>query len=190
MVAHLETGPMFAGGPTYQFQKFAPAFPYIRNFGHAVDAGAHCGLWTRVMAHCFGAVTASEPLPVHYDCLKRNTRGLRNVRLHQCALGAQPGAVNVAPVRDNTGAAAVSLHGRVEAKVATLDSFAVTELDFRKIDCEGFEYFVIQGAAKRSGGSNRRCWSSKSRTMPSAMACARPRRWSSWCPGAPGCALN
>ncbi len=48
----------------------------------------------------------------------------------------------------NSGAAflAKSLEGHETVDVQTLDSFAFEYVDLIKIDCEGFEYQVIQGA--------------------------------------------
>lgn len=143
----LDRGPSFAGGPTYQFKKFAAAFPLIKDFRHAVDVGAHCGLWTRVLAQCFGKVTAFEPLDEHFACLTRNvTTG--NVQMYKVAMGEKSGAVALDLDADNTGLARISSEGRIPAVMRTLDSYGLEPVDFLKVDCEGFEYFVLAGGAK------------------------------------------
>ena len=45
------------------------------------------------------------------------------------------------------GYAAGDLSGNgIEVQMVTLDEFNFTEVDFLKIDCEGFEVFVLRGA--------------------------------------------
>lgn len=145
----LEAGPSFAGGPTYQFKRFAAAFPLIKNFEHAVDVGAHCGLWTRVLAQCFGKVTAFEPLDEHFACLARNIT-TSNVQMHKTALGDKSGAVTLDTDAgaESTGWAYVKSGGRISAEIRTLDSYGLEPVDFLKVDCEGFEYFVLAGGAE------------------------------------------
>jgi len=54
-------GDLSSQGPALiSFGKFQSAFPYIKNFRHAIDVGAHVGLWARVFARCFARLTAFE----------------------------------------------------------------------------------------------------------------------------------
>jgi FkbM family methyltransferase len=146
LVPYLERGPQFAGGATYQFQKFALAFPFIENFRHAVDVGAHCGLWSRVLSHCFTRVSAFEPLPVNRECFVMNVHS-DGVRLHDCALGDKDEMVTIEIPSECSGWSFVSAQGSLQASMRTLDSFAFEILDFLKLDCEGYEYFVLEGGA-------------------------------------------
>lgn len=151
----LSSSPEFAGGPTYQLEKFQQAFPHIKNFRHAVDVGAHCGVWTRVMARCFGKVTAFEPVPKHLECLMRNVGA--EATIYACALGDCEGTVDVdtavTTVANRYGSeattmmAAVSDLGDLQVECRTLDSFELADVDFIKIDVEGYEPRVIRGAA-------------------------------------------
>ena len=78
LIPHIERGPEFAGAGTYQLHKFQAAFPYIKNFRHAVDIGAHVGLWSRILARCFTRLTAFEPIENHRACLsKKRSSGER-----------------------------------------------------------------------------------------------------------------
>jgi FkbM family methyltransferase len=150
LVPFLENGPMFAGGPTYQAHKWQKALTLFEGRRHFVDVGAHCGLWSRPLASVFAKVTAFEPLQAHRDCFVKNV-ALPHVSLEPYALGDKPGYVSMDSVPDSTGDSSVSRPGKPPedcvhfAELATLDSFDLRDVDFLKIDCEGYEAFVIRG---------------------------------------------
>lgn len=146
LIPFLEQGPEFAGGPTYQLHKFLACMPLIKNFKRAVDVGAHCGLWSRVMVRCFTAVTAFEPVMEHRLCFDENLRGAGNVQLNACALGQSDGIVDLHTGEASSGDTYVKAggeHGGVP--IRTIDSFDLLPIDFLKIDCEGYEKFVLMG---------------------------------------------
>lgn len=135
------------GKATYQHGKYLVALRHVRTRNHAVDIGAHVGLWSRVMAFDFKRVTAFEPLAAHRDCFSRNVES-GNVTLHGLALGSKAGTIHVHMPEDNTGNAHVRGDGEKVAMVA-LDEFGhIEHIDFLKIDVEGFELDVIEGAEK------------------------------------------
>jgi len=73
------------------------------------------------------------------------------VRLHPYALGVDRALVQyVTPDAGSSGDTFI-LRGAHPvdpylAKQRTLDSFALTDVDFLKIDCQGYEVFVLEGA--------------------------------------------
>jgi len=138
----LKGSPIFWGKPTYQFKKFAFIFPHIKNFRHAVDIGAHCGLWSRVLERVFPRVTAFEPVPEHIECLHANTG---NTLVHPVALGKETGTARMSSPTSNSGNAAICPNGDIEVSLRALDSYELSEIDFLKMDCEGYEYSVLQG---------------------------------------------
>lgn len=151
LIPHIERGPEFAGAGTYQFIKFQAAFPFIKNFHHAVDVGAHIGLWSRIFAQCFAKLTAFEPIEEHRACFKKNVRPETGceIELHPFALTAQNEVVRFAVAPDNTGGTHVNVDDdRPGPQVIArpLDSFDLSRVDFLKIDCEGYEYFILKGA--------------------------------------------
>lgn len=142
----LAKSPLFEGKPTYQLHKLVPAVEVCTGKTRAVDVGAHVGLWTRVLARYFDEVIAFEPVPEHIECFRRNTDGLDNVKFYPWALGAKEETVAIKAPRDNSGNARVVRDTWSNANCRTLDSLDLPPVDFMKVDVEGYELFVIQGA--------------------------------------------
>jgi len=100
------------------------------------------------MSKKFKKVSAFEIVPEVTECLKINVanHNLKKVTVYNCGLGnkKQDVAINFNP--QSTFSTHVNLEGaNTNAKVETLDSFAFEDVDFIKIDAEGFESFIIQG---------------------------------------------
>lgn len=135
----------------YQGHKYRSAMQYVRpEPRRAIDVGAHVGLWSFQMAHDFTDVEAFEPMPAHRECWERNLRHETrwHAALHPYALGAEPATVHIRTrTANSSGDTGVEPDGTgVEVEQRTLDSFGFTEVDLIKIDCEGYELFVCQGA--------------------------------------------
>lgn len=111
----------------------------------AVDVGAHRGIWMQEMAGHFDQVVAFEPVRSNY------TRQplLDNVKSYNVAIGNEAGEVVMDPGTENTGQWHVSKakKGFNVAQILPLDNFSL-QPDFIKIDTEGYELFVLQGAEK------------------------------------------
>lgn len=124
-----------------------------------VDAGANIGVITGQLADKVGPagrVHAFEPLPRNIARLERlrEENGLSQVTVHPVALGAVAGTAELRLPGVGGGAYASFTaswidEGRLEVDVRTVDG----ELDgaapsLMKIDVEGFEYQVLQGACQ------------------------------------------
>lgn len=144
--AHILTGPLIEGKGTYQYAKLELALSHVKQWRTAVDIGAHVGLWSRVLASHFKSVAAFEPKPDHHECWERNVTA-PNALLYRCALGAQPGTPRMVTFPGNSGHSHVAEDGELEVPMHTLDSFGFEQVDFVKIDCEGYERHIIFGAA-------------------------------------------
>jgi FkbM family methyltransferase len=147
LVPFVKTGPLVHGKGTYQLHKYLAALKLVRKHRHAVDVGAHVGLWARIMAHDFAHVTMFEPHPVQVECLAANMADLTNWTHHGVALGEGDGVVMMEQPDGNSGNTHVGSKG-VPVKVRAIDSYGLDDVDFLKIDVEGFEFDVLQGASE------------------------------------------
>ena len=132
----------------YQGSKYRRALQYVSGREGAVDIGGHVGLWSWQMALDFARVWAFEPMPEHRLCYEHNMRHLRNWTLFPFALGEKPGTVHVRTrTPGSSGDTGVDLSGNgLQVKCVTLDEFDLAPVNFIKVDCEGFEVFVLRGA--------------------------------------------
>jgi FkbM family methyltransferase len=132
-----------------------------------VDAGAHHGLYSLLASKCVGedgTVVAFEPSPRECKRLKSNLRVNRtpNVYLLRCALGNQAGVAELFladAYQDGCNSlrpAGVTETGQsVQVPLRRLDDMlaelGIAEVDFLKMDVEGAELTLLQGAPKLLG---------------------------------------
>ena len=113
-----------------------------------LDVGAHIGLTAITVASlrpdCH--VIAFEPLPAAQVCLRHNleANGIKNVDIVQAAVGDSPGTITF----DDKGPWSVAGSGSVSCKVVRLDDLPIVKPAFIKIDVEGFEPNVFDGARR------------------------------------------
>jgi FkbM family methyltransferase len=135
--------------------------------GIAIDAGANIGIMSVLMARRMrrGTIHAFEPIPANFRALERivGIFGTKNVVVHPIALGDREQEVEMVLPEEN----AVKLQGYghvVEDSIQgypdgqhyhvacqRLDQIEALQADGAKIagikiDVEGFEYFVLEGA--------------------------------------------
>ena len=119
----------------------------------AVDIGAHVGIWTRRLAVSFCDVIAFEPLGKHIECHIKNCAGLEHIKLHQVALSNENGHSLMTTKDNNSGMSTLgNAHFRETDKqmveTRTLDSYNLPKIDFIKMDVEGWEEQVLEGATE------------------------------------------
>lgn len=129
------------GKPTYQYHKLLEALKWVKQFRVAVDVGGHCGLWSMHLARRFGSVHAFEPVALHRMCFERNVSG---ALLYPFALGEREGFVNIHTSASSSGDSWVDGEGDIPMK--RLDDFDLQDVDFIKLDCEGYELHALKGA--------------------------------------------
>lgn len=138
-----ERNELVDGKPTYQYHKLQAALGFVKQFRGAVDVGAHCGLWSMHLAKRFETLHAFEPVKAHRDCWERNLEGLGGL-LYGFALGEAEGKVAIRTSGHSSGDSWVD--GEGEIPMRRLDDFALGDIDFIKLDCEGYELFALRGA--------------------------------------------
>jgi len=135
------------GGPTeYQQPVRLRSLQYVKNKRTALDIGANVGLWSRDLTKHFDQVIAFEPVAMFRECLQRNVTA-SNIKVENVALGDQEGWVRMIITEGNTGHTHVDPTGTGgDTRIIRLDSLNLQDVDYIKIDCEGYEYRVLQGA--------------------------------------------
>ncbi|MEO8677481.1 MAG: FkbM family methyltransferase [Vicinamibacterales bacterium] len=124
---------------------------YLKPGDRVVDVGANIGdtvLTAAVQVGPTGHVTGIEPHPRTFRFLQDNValNGVHNVRLINSAVGAAPGTARFSDDRrddmNRIGG------GSLEVRVARLDDLVAdwTTIALLKVDVEGYEKFVFEGA--------------------------------------------
>ncbi len=133
------------GRPAYQGKKQALALNHCPPDRRRtmIDAGAHIGLWSFNFAHWFEKVEAFEPVTDHRECFAENVLSA-NVTMRPFALGEREDMVHIRVNPTSTGDSWVK--GKGEVPMKTIDSFAFENVDFIKVDAEGYEEFIARGA--------------------------------------------
>jgi FkbM family methyltransferase len=143
------------GRLTYQYHKLQAAMSHVRQRRTVVDVGAHVGFWSMHLAKWFKSLHAFEPMALHRKCWELNLAAVAAegrvkaaLNMHPVALGETPGRVVLHTTQGSSGDTWVDpAVSEMEDSVPliTLDSMQLRDVDFLKIDCEGFELFVLKG---------------------------------------------
>ncbi len=138
----------------------------------AVDIGAHVGLWAKPLTGVFQKVICFEPRAENVECLKKNLHGL-NAEIHPFGLSDETTRKTFYMPTDihNSGAGSFGEFGERQAStsqvdVRTLDSFNIPEINFIKMDVQGWEINALRG-----GHDTIR------RTQPIILCENHPQRW-------------
>lgn len=113
----------------------------------ALDVGANVGLWSRDLVKQFDQVIAFEPVDLFRQCLVKNVPAA-NLDIQSSALGDQNCFASIIVTEGNTGHSHIdpTSLGQGSIAVITLDSLNLDSIDYIKVDCEGYEYRILQGA--------------------------------------------
>ncbi len=145
------------GRPAYQGKKQQEAMALCRSFRRALDVGGHIGMWSFNLAKKFKYVNAFEPLADHRKCFHENVRD-SNVELHPVALGEKNCVVKMQTKASSSGDSRVADDEPIEMTFKSFDNIPMLRLDdgkpplddvdFIKLDCEGYELFALRGMAE------------------------------------------
>ena len=115
-----------------------------------LECGGHHGCTAIVLSRWVGhtgKVITFEALPANCDIIRKNIEqnGIDNIQLERKAVGAQKGAITVTSSSNSS----VSLSGGgIQVDMVSLDMYEHLHPTLLKIDVEGFEVQVLQGAQK------------------------------------------
>ncbi|MGE5184008.1 MAG: FkbM family methyltransferase [Acidobacteriota bacterium] len=147
-------------GRRYPEPEIALLALFARKDAITVDVGASYGMWTFHARRYSRAVVAFEPQPAFAHALRRGfARSRTPVEVHQTALSAaagrvtmtlpplQPGYSTIEPANHLNGKVSTAYGWQeLEVETRTLDSFALDDVAFVKVDAEGHEESVLVGA--------------------------------------------
>ncbi|AXQ69244.1 methyltransferase [Caulobacter phage CcrBL9] len=147
------------GRPAYQHHKLEAALVLTKRRRNAIDVGSHIGMWSmQLLSHGFEHVYAFDPDPQKAACFTANLKahtpalagvspgGFRHVTAYGVGLGDKRQNVSLVQKTDTTLKTHVKPDPAGSLQIVPLDEFAFRDIDFMKIDVEGFETFVVAGA--------------------------------------------
>lgn len=147
-VADAKMADVFKRGDYHQSDTIELLSKFITTDSVFVDGGAHVGTITVPMARKTAFTIAYEADTSTYNILKQNVElnGVR-VNVRQRGLGAKTGYGSIVSTNNgNAGAHALTI-GDGGVRVVTLDD-ELQHIDVMKLDVEGMEFAVLQGAIR------------------------------------------
>ena len=130
---------------------------FINKESVVYDIGGNIGVHTVAFAHYAKEVYSFEPNEKNYALLEKNTAGLTNVKLYQSAVSDVVGDAFISDYDEkgqgNFGECSMSTTGQ-PCKTLRIDDLSLSPPSLIKIDVEGHELEVLQGAVsyiKKSG---------------------------------------
>ena len=130
---------------------------FVRPGMHVIDAGANIGFYTLLSASLagpLGRVWSFEPNPENARLVLASAahNGFRNIELHPVALGNRRGHAEFTPAMGSNGGLSDAAHRNVLhpacriVPIARLDDFVPPRADLLKMDVEGAEGMLLEGA--------------------------------------------
>lgn len=134
-------------GAVYQEPVRQASTALCQRRGLALDIGANVGLWSLDLCKQFQQVIAFEPVEDFRQCLIRNVPNA-NLDIRACALGEHDTKINMIITAENTGHSHVDTAtiGTGSIPMYRLDTLNLPQIDYIKIDCEGYENTILRGA--------------------------------------------
>lgn len=119
-----------------------------------VDIGANVGYFSKLMRELYpkSNIYSFEPIPVTFDCLKKNFRGDSSIKLSNLAISDRADTTRMNFDSSKSSLSMINPNGSIMVESTTLDMFVTMEgidhIDILKIDTETFELHVLRGARK------------------------------------------
>ena len=134
----------------YQNIELMTAMSYCAKWRVAVDVGAHVGITAFQMSKSFEHVHAFEINPKIYECMNYNLENkmVGNVTTYPVGLGAIEETVAIKTTNKSFSTHVHPTQKEGHIPVKPLDFFNLQDVDFIKIDAEGYEPFVAQGGLR------------------------------------------
>jgi FkbM family methyltransferase len=132
---------------------------FITKTSTFVDIGSHFGTYSMLLSKRCKLVYAFEPQIQTFECLKGTIAAnlSKNIIAHNTALGSENTKSKLCSVSEDGGSSLSTIYSENTSskilneevvQVRTLDSFNLNNIDFIKIDVEGWELEVVKGMTK------------------------------------------
>ena len=118
-----------------------------------IDIGANIGIFARPSAEQFERVICFEPVPKIFEVLQKNLESYSNVELHNVGISNQAQTVKFQTTTLKCGVSFQvdeyednPMYENLECNLVTLDPYGFDQVDWIKIDIEGFEMAALEGS--------------------------------------------
>ena len=132
---------------------------YVNSNSVVIECGCHIGTHTIKLAKLCKKIYGFEPMPKTNYILNMNiyANKIENAVISDLGVSSQPGKTNFLWTSDgNPGASGLNnnpmgkpeyanIKDNIEVELTSIDSLNLDNLDFMKIDVEGYEQLVIKG---------------------------------------------
>lgn len=137
---------------------------FLQKDSVVIDAGANIGTFSILANHLApnGKVYSFEPVKYTFELLRKNTVNYKNVSSYNYGLGDKESEKKIFVYKDTTGGNVLEdsevveqriredFSGSEKIRITTIDKFVkennINKVDFIKIDTEGYEARIIEGA--------------------------------------------
>jgi FkbM family methyltransferase len=132
----------------YQKDNLEQALSFVKHHRLALDAGANFGIMSYHLSSRFDRVISWEVDPDIRQCLCANMQnfGCDNVQIEACGLGDRSGSVDIVRHAKSFANYVDPASTSGTFAVRPIDSYELEDVDFFKLDCEGYEGLILTGA--------------------------------------------
>ena len=133
--------------PSYEGKYREFILKHIPNKKTFVDVGTNVGIWSRPMMSYFNSVVSYEPSKQNLECLKANIP--TGIDLREKAVANFTGFADFRQAGKNCGDGKLCRQGvasSYQVPVVKLDDEGLNNVDLIKIDVQGWEFEVLDGA--------------------------------------------
>ena len=125
--------------------------PYLNKFKNTIDVGAATGMYSSHFAKHSKSVICFEAVPPVYEQLVKIKEKYNNVITHNLAISDKEGLLDfyVDDKRLSNSSFQNLVEGqKIQVETKTIDSLKLIDIGFIKIDVEGVELDVLNGASE------------------------------------------
>jgi FkbM family methyltransferase len=114
-------------------------------FRHCCDVGAHIGIWSNDFVQQFEWVHAFEPIEELRNCYEKNVTK-SNYTLYPFGLGSSETEIKLQYAPEHGSNTQVNPLGNYTSQIRKLDNLNLPNIDYIKMDAEGYELEILKGA--------------------------------------------